>query len=142
MHDNIILIGIAISLIFSDITGIIPCGIIVPSYIALNLNNPKKLVYSFFIILLTIIVIKLLSKVCIIYGRRRFALMILTSYIINLIIIKLNIIPNNPGLIGIIIPGIIANQLEKQGFIISILSLIFVVLTISLIIMLFSIPLF
>lgn len=142
MHDNIILIGIAISLIFSDITGIIPCGIIVPSYIALNLNNPKKLVYSFLIILLTIIVIKLLSKVCIIYGRRRFALMILTSYIINLIIIKLNIIPNNPGLVGVIIPGIIANQLEKQGFIVSILSLTFVVITISLIIMLFSIPLF
>lgn len=142
MHDNIILIGIAISLIFSDITGIIPCGIIVPSYIALNLNNPKKLVYSFLIILLTIVVIKSLSKVCIIYGRRRFALMILTSYIINLIIIKLNIIPNNPGLIGVIIPGIIANQLEKQGFIVSILSLIFVVITISLIIMLFSIPIF
>ena len=142
MHDNIILIGIAISLIFSDITGIIPCGIIVPSYIALNLNNPKKLAYSFLIILLTIVVIKLLSKVCIIYGRRRFALMILTSYVINLIIIKLNIIPNNPGLIGVIIPGIIANQLEKQGFIVSILSLIFVVVTISLIIMLFSIPIF
>lgn len=142
MHDNIILIGIAISLIFSDITGIIPCGIIVPSYIALNLNNPKKLAYSFLIILLTIVVIKLLSKVCIIYGRRRFALMILTSYVINLIIIKLNIIPNNPGLIGVIIPGIIANQLEKQGFIVSILSLIFVVITISLIIMLFSIPIF
>ena len=142
MHDNIILIGIAISLIFSDITGIIPCGIIVPSYIALNLNNPKKLVYSFLIILLTIVVIKSLSKVCIIYGRRRFALMILTSYIINLIIIKLNIIQNNPGLIGVIIPGIIANQLEKQGFIVSILSLIFVVITISLIIMLFSIPIF
>ncbi len=142
MHDNIILIGIAISIIFSDITGIIPCGIIVPSYIALNLNNPKKLIYSFLIIFITIIVIKLISKVCIVYGRRRFALMILTSYIINLFIIKLNVIPNNPGLIGVIIPGIIANQLEKQGFIISILSLIFVVMTISLIMMLFSIPLF
>lgn len=140
MHDNIILIGIAISLIFSDLTGIIPCGIIVPGYIAINLNNPKKLIYTFIIILLTLFVVKILSKICIIYGRRRFALMILTTFLINYIIMKLNIIPNNPGIIGTIIPGIIANQIERQGFIISVLSLAFVVIIIALIIMLFSIP--
>lgn len=142
MNDNVILLGIAFSLIFSDITGIIPCGIIVPGYIALNLNNPQKLIYTFIIIIITLIIVKLLSKICIIYGRRRFTLMILTAFIINFFVIKLNIFPNNPGLIGTIIPGIIANQLERQGFIISILSLVFVVITISLFIMLFSIPLF
>ncbi|NVP25641.1 hypothetical protein HW453_16125 [Treponema phagedenis] len=43
--------------------------------------------------------------------------MILTAYFLNLLIVYSGIYNPNPGIIGYLVPGILANQLDRQGII-------------------------
>ncbi|MEG2930053.1 MAG: poly-gamma-glutamate biosynthesis protein PgsC [Oscillospiraceae bacterium] len=140
MNNEIVLLGIAVSLIFSELTGLSPAGLVVPGYIALCLQTPSRILYTFVVVFLTWGVARLLSNVMILYGRRRFAVMILLSFLINLAIVKLGVLPHNPGVIGSLIPGIMAQEWEKQGIVKSTLSLMIAVGIIALIMMLCNIP--
>lgn len=142
MYDKIIIISIAISLLYSEITGISPGGIITSGYIALNINNPQKLIYTFVIVILSLYIVKFISKYAIIYGKRRFAIMILTSYILHLLISKFLTPEFNFTIIGTLIPGIIANQFEKQGILKSFVSMMFVVSIVVLIMLLLKMRVF
>ena len=61
------------------------------------------------------------------YGRRRFAVLILLSFVINALVTGTGILPFDPGMIGVVVPGIVANEFEKQGIRKSLLSLAVVV---------------
>ena len=78
---------------------------------------------------------KLLGNFMILYGRRRFAVMILLAFTIDLIIASSEILPYDPGIIGVLVPGIIANELERQGAVKSLMSLAVVVGILALIMM-------
>lgn len=142
MNNEIVLLGIALSIAFSELTGLSPCGLVVPGYIALCLHTPYRIVYTLGIVFLTWGAARLLSSVMIFYGRRRFAVMILLSFAINYVILNLGLIPHNPGLIGNIVPGIMAQEWEKQGIIKSTLSLGIVVSLTALVMLWCSIPVF
>ncbi|PWL80636.1 MAG: poly-gamma-glutamate biosynthesis protein PgsC, partial [Prevotellaceae bacterium] len=126
MYYEIVLIGVLISLLFTELTGLSPAGLIVPGYIALSLQTPFRIAYTLLIALLAWGTGKLLNRIMILYGRRRFAVMILISFVINLIIVSSNLLSYDPGVIGVLVPGIIAQELEKQGVIKSMLSLVVV----------------
>ena len=49
------------------------------------------------------------------------------SFLINALIVGSGILPYDPGMIGVLVPGIIANEVEKQGVLKSMLSLAVVV---------------
>ena len=115
MYHEIVLIGVAVSLLFTELTGFSPAGLIVPGYIVLCLQTPVRIVYTLVIALLAWGGGKLLGNFMILYGRRRFAVMILLAFTIDLIIASSEILPYDPGIIGVLVPGIIANELERQG---------------------------
>jgi len=46
MYNEVVLAGVALSLIFSELTGLSPAGLVVPGYIALSLQNPSRVVYT------------------------------------------------------------------------------------------------
>lgn len=139
MFDKVIVIGIFISLIYSEITGFSPSGLIVPGYIALNINNPIRIISTLIVALFTYIIIKLLKNFMIIYGKRQFALSIAISIIVNYLIV--NISPFNMfNVIGNIISGIISNQWQKEGILISLISLAIVVCIIIVLMMLIGFP--
>ena len=73
MIQNILTLGVIISIVFYEITEISPGGLIVPAYFALYLDDPLKLSVTAGISLLTLLLLKLLSRYTILYGRRRFA---------------------------------------------------------------------
>ena len=127
MYHEIVLAGVAISLIFSELTGLSPAGLVVPGYIALCLQTPVRVVYTLAIALLSWIAAKALSRWMILYGRRRFAVLILLSFLLNELIVGAGILPYDPGMSGVLVPGIIANEVEKQGLVKSLLSLSIVV---------------
>ena len=127
MYHEIVLIGVAVSLLFTELTGFSPAGLIVPGYIVLCLQTPVRIVYT--------LVIALLANFMILYGRRRFAVMILLAFTIDLIIASSEILPYDPGIIGVLVPGIIANELERQGAVKSLMSLAVVVGILALIMM-------
>lgn len=140
MNNEIVLLGIAVSLVFSELTGLSPAGLVVPGYIALCLQTPSRILYTLVVVFFTWGIARLLSNVIILYGRRRFALMILLSFLINFIIVQMGILPHNPGIIGSIVPGIMAQEWEKQGAIKSTISLTVVVGIIALIMMWAGLP--
>ncbi|MDY3905517.1 MAG: poly-gamma-glutamate biosynthesis protein PgsC [Lawsonibacter sp.] len=127
MYHEVVLVGVALSLLFSELTGLSPAGLVVPGYIALSLQTPGRVLYTLLIALLAWGVARLLARWMILYGRRRFAVLILLSFLINALIVGSGILPYDPGMIGVLVPGIIANEVEKQGALKSLLSLAVVV---------------
>ncbi|MBQ2995692.1 MAG: poly-gamma-glutamate biosynthesis protein PgsC [Oscillibacter sp.] len=123
MYHEVVLAGVAISLLFSELTGLSPAGLVVPGYIALALQTPRRVAYTLLIALLAWGVAKVLSRWMILYGRRRFAVLILLSFLLNEGIIASGLLPYDPGMIGVLVPGIMANEVEKQGLAKSLLSL-------------------
>ena len=108
MYDNAVLLGVVMSALFYELTGLSPGGLIVPGYLAMTLHSPIRIVYTLCVALLAMAAVRALSRVTILFGRRRFMLLILLSYLIHWIILQVNILPFNVSLIGCIIPGIIA----------------------------------
>lgn len=142
MYYEIVLVGVLVSLLFTELTGFSPAGLIVPGYIALNLQTPRRVIYTLAVALMAWGLGKLLGKVMILYGRRRFAVMILLSFAINLVIVRSGVLAYDPGMIGVLVPGIVAQEMEKQGIVKSLLSLAVVTGILALIMMGFGMQVF
>jgi len=133
--------GIIISFIFYEIVGLSPGGIVVPGYIALFLNQPLRILITLIISLLTYFIVILFSNYIIIYGRRRFFYMViigfLLKWLIEEIIIRIPISGIELRSIGYIIPGLIANEMKRQGIFPTLYSLAIVSIIVRLILLLF-----
>ncbi|MCG2451704.1 poly-gamma-glutamate biosynthesis protein PgsC [Staphylococcus epidermidis] len=117
-------VGVVLSLIFAEKFGINPAGLVVPGYLALIFDQPIMLLSVLIISCLTYFIVSNgISKWVILYGRRKFAAMILTGMVIKFIFDFLY--PLTPfemvevSGIGVVIPGIIANTIQKQGVVIT-----------------------
>jgi poly-gamma-glutamate biosynthesis protein PgsC/CapC len=135
---NVIILGIIISIIFYELTEISPGGIIVPGYITLFITQPQRIVLTIALSLITLWIVNILSNYTILYGRRRFGMMVIISFLIRLIVQKsiyylpvLDIFTASS--IGYIIPGIIAQDIGRQGMVKTISSMILVASLIKLI---------
>ena len=113
-------IGMVLSLFLTETLGVTAGGIIVPGYIAMNLENPERLVITFGISIITFLLIKLLSQYIMVYGKRRLVLALLIGFLLGYLSRSGNIITAGLGttdfmVIGNIIPGLIANWMDRQG---------------------------
>lgn len=132
MINEIMILGIILSIVFYEITEISPGGLIVPVYFALYLNNLTKIFFTIFISIITYLLLKFLSNHAIIYGRRRFTLCIILSFLIKTLLkyFNLHILNENEiyffniAIVGIIIPGILAQEMDRNGIIKTLSSLI------------------
>jgi poly-gamma-glutamate biosynthesis protein PgsC/CapC len=120
-------LGIALGFIFFELTGLTAGGIIVPGYIALYIDHPLTILTTLIVALLTFAVVYNLSKFMIIFGRRRFLLMILCGFLLKLLFDYFRISALDPSfdlqVIGFIIPGLIANEFARQGILKTILAM-------------------
>ena len=117
-------LGVVFSLFFNEIFGAAAGGIVVPGYIALNIHNPYRLVGTLIVAFAAFLTIRLISNFVLIYGRRRLVLSILLGFIFGyisrqLIIYEIFSVDFRMQAIGFIIPGLIANWMERQGVIIT-----------------------
>ena len=115
-------LGIVFSLFFNEVFGAAAGGIVVPGYIALNLHEPYKILGTLAVAFLTYLTIKLVSHFVFIYGRRRLVLAILLGFIFGyisrqLILYEAFSLDFRMQAIGFVIPGLIANWMERQGII-------------------------
>lgn len=114
-------IGLAISLLFTEMFGIAAGGMIVPGYIALHLTKPVDVLLTVGAGFVTWAIVHTLSSFTIIYGRRRTVLMILIGYLVGMLLRWSSAAFGNSGVelsvIGFIIPGLIAIWLDRQGVI-------------------------
>lgn len=123
-------LGLVLSLVFIGATGIYPGGIIVPSYLALFLHDPARIVGTLVAALLTVAVYRLLGRWLILFGRRRFVLLILLGGVWALVWLRLfpALFPASLEyrVIGWVIPGLIANHVERQGAVVTMAALVIV----------------
>ncbi len=113
-------IGMVLSLILTETLGVTAGGIIVPGYIAMNLENPERLLITFGVSIITFLMIKFLSKYIMVYGKRRLVLALLIGFLLGYLSRSENIITTEWSnmdfmVIGNIIPGLIANWMDRQG---------------------------
>ncbi len=123
-----IFIGIASALLYAEATGIMPGGIIVPAYIALYLDQPLRVGATVAAALLALLCFRLLSRYFVLFGRRRFVLLILLGGLFGQLWLVLwphvFSTPLDLRVIGWVIPGLLANNCERQKILPTLASLI------------------
>jgi len=113
-------IGMVLSLFLTETLGVTAGGIIVPGYIAMNLASPSRLLVTMGISLIVYIMIKLLSNFVLVYGKRRLVLALLLGFLFGYFTrsennILSDLMKDDFIVIGNIIPGLIANWMDRQG---------------------------
>jgi len=112
-------LGILVSVILHAFTGLSAGGFVSSGYVALVLDQPVTLMTVTAISVLIWLLVLGLSRWLFLYGPRRFALCILLSLVLStgLELFRPLLLPM--GLewrsIGYIVPGLIANQIDRQG---------------------------
>jgi poly-gamma-glutamate biosynthesis protein PgsC/CapC len=128
MSYELTFLGLLLSLLYVSITGLYPGGIIVPGYLVLFVDQPARLAGSLMVAILTLLCFKLASQYLIIFGRRKFVFMVLTGGIWTLLWLRMlpMLFPLSLEfrVIGWVIPGLIANNFEKQGIVVTTASLV------------------
>ena len=113
-------LSLLVSLIFTEVTNVLPGGIIVPFYFVLYLDDPVKVGATVLSAVIAVGVIKLLSRVTILYGRRKFALYIIIGILEKILFTYCYfgtsyMFYNLSMTIGYLVPGILGRQMERQG---------------------------
>ena len=113
-----LLIGLVLALLWAEITDLSPGGIIVPGYFALYLDRPLRATATLAVALLTLAIYRFLARHLILFGRRRFVLMVLVGAVFSqvwlLVLPRVFAAPVELRVIGWIIPGILASSLARQ----------------------------
>ena len=113
-------LGIFLSLILSESLGVTAGGIIVPGYIALYLHEPIQVVVTFLVAILVWAIIQGMGNVMFLYGKRRIVLALILGFFFGYIsrnFIYLSEDIGSVAVIGNIIPGLIANWMDRQGIV-------------------------
>lgn len=121
-------LGLAASLLYGELFGLAAGGMVVPGYMALYADKPVDVGLTLLAALLTFGILKGLSQIAIVYGRRRTALTILIGYLVGFafrVWLDSQVTPFTEGaIIGFIIPGLIAIWYQRQGVLETTLSLV------------------
>lgn len=122
MFEVAIGLGVLISLFFLETFGAAAGGIVVAGYMAMYLHQPLTILATISISFIVFLIVKLLGKVMFIYGRRRMVITVLLGFILGWVARYYGLFSGLPtgysvNVIGFIIPGLIANSMEKQGIV-------------------------
>lgn len=124
--------AIAIALVygffFFEWTGLVAGGLIAPGYFALAFDQPWTILLCLLTAMITMIVVRSLSFVTILYGRRRFILSILTAFAlqwsVGAMVMGTELAQGRVEVVGYIIPGLVAHEMDRQGIGLTLLSLL------------------
>ncbi len=117
MYSEMVIIGILIAVIYSEITGLSTGGLVAPVYFALSLSDPLRILYTVLVILAVYGLDKLLGRRLILYGRRLFALNVVLGFLLTWLVGVTGLMPMGLRVIGYIVPALTVRDLERQGFV-------------------------
>ena len=120
MAEVTIGLGIVLSLLLSETLGVTAGGIIVPGYIALYIHQPFQVIITLLVAIIVWAIIQILGKRVFLYGKRRIVLALILGFFFgflsrNFIFFSQDMV--SLAVIGNIIPGLIANWMDRQGVI-------------------------
>jgi len=117
-----IAVGLLVNLVTVDIFGVILGGFIVPGYLALAITDPQYIIQVFLVAMATVFIVMMLGNIMIIYGRKMLVMSVLVGYLLNWLLHDLGIwqmAGPGGGHFGLIIPGLMAYWMQRQGIIIT-----------------------
>lgn len=120
MVEEAIGLGLVISLIFSETLGLAAGGMVVPGYLALMIHQPLRIIGTILTGFATLGVLRLMSRYTLIYGRRRIVVAVLVGFTFgalsrDLLLLTVQDAPLDLRAIGYVIPGLMANWMDRQG---------------------------
>ena len=123
-------VGLVIGFVFWETIGLSAGGLVVPGYIALQLDRPADLLVTLGTSLLTWVSVKALSRYAIVFGRRRFILAVLVGF--SWLWLLRSFAPHFAAqgsegeAFGLVVPGLIANEMDRQRVLPTVLALLVV----------------
>lgn len=120
--------GLIVTLLFTEMFGLGAGGMIVPGYLALYLDRPGCIALTVIAALVTFAIVKLVARSALVYGRRRITLMLIVGLLVGIALKAAAAWWHGPlmepesglgsiGVIGFIIPGLIALWIDRQGLV-------------------------
>jgi len=113
-----LLIGLLLALLYTELTEISPGGLVVPGYVALYLDQPLRVLATLIVAVIALLAYKGLSRFLILFGKRRFVLLVLFGAVLAQAWFFLlpHVFHESVELraIGWVIPGLLAVSLERQ----------------------------
>jgi poly-gamma-glutamate biosynthesis protein PgsC/CapC len=142
-----IALGIAVSLLVTEVVGVSAAGLVVPGYLALHFDQPGRLATTFAVALATWALVRFgLARLVVLYGRRRLAIAVLAGFLLNVladrVLLALPAQPVDARVIGYIVPGLIANEAFSQGVVptVAVTLLVAAIVRLLLVLVLAGIP--
>lgn len=130
MLQTAVVISIVLGFLSSEFLGILSGGMISAGYLAFYFEQPYRIISTLSMAIIICLIVKLLQRYIILFGRRRFMLTILLSIFLSQIVdgslILLAGINADFRLVGYIISGLIANDMEKQGIFKTIIAIVII----------------
>ncbi len=136
-------LGLVLSLVSSEVLGIAAGGMVVPGYVALVMHEPLRVIGTIAVSLATLAVLMVIKRYTFVYGRRRIVYTVLIGFILGWISRDYLVIHTSSTdlefhSIGLIIPGLIANWMDRQGVVPTITMMIITATFVRLILVLVS----
>ncbi len=121
--------GLVVSLLLSEFVGLSAGGLITPAYLALLLDQPWRLAGTLAAAGVAFGAYRGLAGHLILYGRRRFVAMVLLGVAANWALqaaapAAAATLAVPVGTIGYVLPGLIANDFERQGILATVAMLV------------------
>lgn len=132
-------IGLSIILGFlsTELLGIFTGGLVSAGYLAFFLEQPYRILSTLLLSLVVYGLTRLIGRVVILYGRRRFMLTVILGILLGWLYESqsyyISGISQDLRIIGYIIPGLVANDMCKQGIWRTVLMILICTLLIRLI---------
>jgi poly-gamma-glutamate biosynthesis protein PgsC/CapC len=113
-----LLIGLLLALLYAELAEISPGGLVVPGYVALYLDQPLRVLATLLVAVMSLLAYKRLSRFLILFGKRRFVLLVLFGAVLAqawfFLLPHVFHDPLELRAIGWVIPGLLAGSLERQ----------------------------
>jgi poly-gamma-glutamate biosynthesis protein PgsC/CapC len=131
-------VGLVASLGLAEILSIAPGGYIVPGYLAVNISHPGRVIATIGVAIATLVVMKGVSRFVILFGMRRFVLFLLVGFCLGMGYATLVAHGSREPVeaIGFVVPGLIAQWMDRQGFMVTLGSMMTVAIIARLILLL------
>ena len=128
MLETAITLSVVFGFIMSETLGILSGGLVSAGYLAFFVDQPLRIAATLGLSIIIALLVRMISRWLILFGRRRFVLTILLSlsaaWLFEKFSYSINLIPQDLRIIGYLIPGLIANDMVRQGIIKTLLSLL------------------
>lgn len=143
-------LSVLLNVLAVEFIGFSAGGVVVPGYLALYLDQPMRLMATFAASFVAFGAVTGLGRVTILYGRRKFALMLLLGFLVNAgmssvltaVVSTASTGASMPDLraIGYLVPGLLANEMSRQGVLVTVALTMIVTILIRLLLNFFFGP--